>query len=96
MKKLSEATVKKLARSLPGWRVVGRRLRRTYRFDDYMEGVRFFNRVAKLAEKMYHHPDVAISFGRVDISITTHDAGGLTRRDFKLAGLIQRLLPQAK
>jgi len=57
-----------------------------------MEGIRFLNSVAKLAEGMYHHPDVAISYNRVRLSLTTHDEDGLTRKDFQLARKINRLV----
>ena len=52
----------------------------------------FVNRVADAAEDIDHHPDIAISYDRVTMSITTHSAGGLTRRDFRLAGKIDGLL----
>jgi len=56
-----------------------------------MQGIRFLNHVARLAEDMYHHPDVSINYNKVRLSLTTHDEGGLTRKDFRLARKINRL-----
>ncbi len=61
-----------------------------------MQGMRFLNRVAKLAEGMYHHPDIRISYNKVGLSLTTHDEGGLTRKDFRLARKINRLVKGLK
>jgi 4a-hydroxytetrahydrobiopterin dehydratase len=80
-----------MASSLEGWRIRGKTLEKTYRFDAYWQCVRFFNRIAALAEKIQHHPDALVSYGKVVIRLTTHDAGGLTARDFRMAKLIDRL-----
>jgi 4a-hydroxytetrahydrobiopterin dehydratase len=56
-----------------------------------MQGVRFLNRGAKLAEAMNHHPDIDIRYNKIKLSLTTHDEGGLTMRDFKLARNIDRM-----
>ena len=56
-----------------------------------MQGIRFLNQVARLAEGMNHHPDISIRYNRVRLSLTTHDEGGLTVKDFKLARKINRL-----
>jgi 4a-hydroxytetrahydrobiopterin dehydratase len=73
---------------LPGWARVGRAIARTYRFDDFRGSLAFVNRVAQLAERQQHHPDVDIRYNQVTLSIWTHDAGGLTERDFGLAAAI--------
>jgi 4a-hydroxytetrahydrobiopterin dehydratase len=73
---------------LPGWARVGRAIARTYRFDDFRRSLAFVNRVAQLAERQQHHPDVDIRYNQVTLSIWTHDAGGLTERDFRLAAAI--------
>ena len=64
-------------------------------FDDFMQGIRFLNHVARYAEKMNHHPDVSINYNKVRLSLTTHDEGGLTRKDFRLARRIDRLVRQS-
>src|SRR5208337_508617 len=73
------------------WRRRENRIRRTFVFDDFMQGIRFLNRVARLAEGMNHHPDISIRYNRVGLSLTTHDEGGLTIKDFSLAKKINRL-----
>jgi len=60
-------------------------------FDDFMQGIRFLNKVAGLAERMNHHPDVSIRYNKVRLSLTTHDEGGLTIKDFNLARKINPL-----
>ena len=61
-------------------------------FDNFVEAFGFMSRVALLAEAANHHPEWSNVYNRVDIYLTTHDAGGLTQRDFSLAGQIDRLL----
>lgn len=77
----------RLAR-LPGWEVVDGLLRREYGFESYMDGVAFARRVAELAEAADHHPDILIGYRRVTLTLVSHDAGGLTGRDFDLAARI--------
>jgi 4a-hydroxytetrahydrobiopterin dehydratase len=72
-------------RTIPGWRLQGKRISRTFVFEDFMEVVRFVNRIAKIAEDMKHHPDMSINYNKIRLSLTTHDEGGLTNKDFKLA-----------
>ncbi|RMG45844.1 MAG: 4a-hydroxytetrahydrobiopterin dehydratase [Acidobacteria bacterium] len=78
-------------RRLPGWECPGDRLRREFSFQDFGEAFAFVVRVALLAERMNHHPEWRQVSGRVWIELTTHDAGGLTSRDFDLAEAISRL-----
>ena len=69
----------------------GKRISKLFIFEDFMQGIRFLNRVAKLAETMNHHPDIDIRYNKIKLSLTTHDEGGLTTRDFKLARSIDRM-----
>ena len=78
-------------RSLPGWEISHGKLTRAYSFDDFMGAVGFVDRVAPVAESQGHHPDLHVSWGRVVVELTTHDAGGLTVKDFQLASLIDQL-----
>lgn len=71
----------------PDWRVAGRELVRTYRFATFRQAMEFVNRVAEIAEREDHHPDMDIRYREVTLRLTTHDAGGLTFRDPKLAAL---------
>lgn len=70
----------------------GRGVSRTLRFADFAAAFGFMTRVALLAERLDHHPDWSNSYGRVAITLTTHDAGGLTERDAAMVAAIDRLL----
>lgn len=93
--RLDEAARARLAQELPEWRMAedGRdAIRRSFRFRDFSEAWGFMARVALLAEKQDHHPDWSNVWNRVEITLTTHDAGGLTARDVRLARAIDALL----
>jgi 4a-hydroxytetrahydrobiopterin dehydratase len=79
---------------VPGWARVGRAIARTYRFDDFRSALAFVNRVGELAERQQHHPDIDIRYNEVTLSVWTHDAGGLTERDFRLAAAIDADRPR--
>lgn len=82
-----KAVAAALAR-VPGWARAGRAIARTYRFDDFRGALAFVNRVGELAERQNHHPDIDIRYNEVTLSVWSHDAGGLTDRDFRLAAAI--------
>ncbi|PYQ17034.1 MAG: 4a-hydroxytetrahydrobiopterin dehydratase [Acidobacteria bacterium] len=82
---LSEARIGEQMRQLAGWERSGAAIRKTYRFGSFKEGVAFANRVAEQAEEQDHHPDILIQYRQVTLTLTSHDAGGLTERDFRLA-----------
>ncbi len=69
----------------------GEALTRTYKFADFSEAFAFLTRVALHAEKVDHHPEFTSVWNRVDFRLTSHDAGGVTERDFKLAEAINAL-----
>jgi 4a-hydroxytetrahydrobiopterin dehydratase len=77
--------------ALPAWKVEVGELARTFLFEDFRAAVRFVNRVAELAEEAGHHPDINIRYNRVRLGLATHDAGGLTAKDFDLAASIDKL-----
>ncbi len=83
---LAELTAWSLARE-------GRAIERTIRFTDFSEAFGFMTRVALLADKADHHPEWFNVYNRVDITLTTHDANGLSQRDVDLAKAIDALLP---
>jgi 4a-hydroxytetrahydrobiopterin dehydratase len=64
---------------------------KTFEFSSYLDGIDFVNEVANLSEQENHHPDITVGYCKVTISLTTHDAGSLTEKDFKLAKLIDDL-----
>lgn len=92
--RLSDAKRAALARTLPEWKTVDGRdaIERSFRFRDFSEAWGFMNRVALLAESQNHHPDWSNVWNRVRIELSTHDAGGLTDNDVKLARSIDALL----
>ena len=81
-------------RELPGWRLDGRRIEREINFSNFLQGLHFVNRMAAVAEEEGHHPDIRLVYNRVTLELTTHDAGGLTEKDFRMARRINELLQQ--
>jgi len=91
-KLLSPEQLGQHARKAPNWKIVdGKKLARAFTFPDFQKGLDLVNRVGAIAEELGHHPDVHLSWGRVEIETWTHDAGGLTELDFQLASRIDRL-----
>ena len=91
MAKLNAAQIKARLTGVPLWKKRGRSIVRTWQFKDFPKAVRFVNAVARLAEKAWHHPDIDIRWNKVTLVLTTHDRGGLTDKDFKLAKQFDRL-----
>jgi 4a-hydroxytetrahydrobiopterin dehydratase len=74
------------------WRIDGEgHLTREYTFPDFISALRFVNEVGRLAESLQHHPDIAVGWGYVRLTLWTHSANGLTELDFKLAEAVERL-----
>lgn len=90
-RRLTATQINRALASRPGWRRRANTIIRTFEFRDFVEAIRFVNRAAKLAEKAWHHPDIDIRWNRVVLRLSTHDAGGLTRKDFRLAAQFDRL-----
>ncbi len=88
MSPLDEQQITQRLAALPGWERRGDEIRRTFSFPDFKAALAFVNRVGELAEQVDHHPDIDIRYSRVTLALTTHDAGGLTARDFELASRI--------
>jgi 4a-hydroxytetrahydrobiopterin dehydratase len=88
MARLSDAEISDRSPSVPGWSRKGEAIEKVYTFDDFAGSMLFVNRVAQLAEEMDHHPDILVQYSRVTLTLSSHDAGGLTDRDFRLAGRI--------
>ena len=89
--RLTDAEIGALPHSHPAWTVQGAALVRSFAFADFSAAWAFMTRVALLAEQQDHHPDWSNACNRVRIALTTHDAGGLTARDVRLAAAIDRL-----
>ena len=68
-----------------GWERDGQEIVRTFEFDSYLDGVGFLSGAAGLAEEAWHHPEMTVTWGEVEVRLTTHDAGGITENDLDLA-----------
>jgi 4a-hydroxytetrahydrobiopterin dehydratase len=84
---LQGAALQELASQLPeGWKVTGgRQLEKEYSFSDFREALAFTNRVGEIAEQEGHHPDIYLTWGKVELKLSTHSIGGLSENDFILA-----------
>ena len=85
MEKLTSAQIKTALPSVPDWKKKGSSITRTYQFKDFPAAIKFVDKLARVAEKAWHHPDIDIRWNKVTLVLATHDAGGLTRKDFNLA-----------
>jgi 4a-hydroxytetrahydrobiopterin dehydratase len=91
MPKFTPAQIKAALPAAPVWKKKRAAITRTYQFKDFPAAIKFVNAVAKLAEKAWHHPDIDIRWNKVTLSLSTHDQGGLTEKDFDLAKKFDRL-----
>jgi 4a-hydroxytetrahydrobiopterin dehydratase len=88
---LTQTEIQDLASNLSGWTVEGSKLSCQRRFKDFLQAIEFVNKLVEPAESAGHHPDIEISYNKVKITLTTHDAGGLTQKDFELAKKISQI-----
>lgn len=91
MPALSPAEVAVRLNAMPAWKVESAELVRTFQFEDFRAAMHFVNLVADLAEEAGHHPDIDIRYNRVRLGLVTHDAGGITAKDFDLAAAADSL-----
>lgn len=87
---LSDDQITKGLSALEGWAQEGSNIVNQFKFNDFIESMGFVTKVAILAERMDHHPDILIEYNKVTITLSTHSEGGLTEKDFKLAEEIQK------
>ena len=92
MTKLTPAQIKTALPQVPAWKRTGAVIGRTFVFEGFPAAIKFVNAVAKLAEKANHHPDIDIRWNKVTLALSTHDAGGLTEKDFALAARFDGLV----
>jgi 4a-hydroxytetrahydrobiopterin dehydratase len=90
--KLSDLEIQRALGGLAGWSRRGDVLVKTYVFDRFADGIAFVGRVARVADEMDHHPDIDIRYTKVTMSLSTHDAGGITQSDLTLAQKIEGVL----
>jgi 4a-hydroxytetrahydrobiopterin dehydratase len=86
-----EAVAERMSR-IPLWQRAGGAIRRSFEFPGFPAAIAFVNRAAEVAESLDHHPDILVEYRRVTLTSWSHDAGGLTERDFRLAARIDALL----
>ncbi len=85
MERLSDDEIRQRLSSLAGWERLGEALAKQFSFPDFKAAMAFANRVAAIAEELNHHPDILVQYDTVTLTLSSHDAGGITERDFRLA-----------
>lgn len=88
---LTQTEIDRQIQALPEWQQEDQTITRTFKFKNFVEAIAFVDKLVEPAEAAGHHPDLAISYNKVTISLTTHDAGGLTQMDFDLAQTISEI-----
>jgi 4a-hydroxytetrahydrobiopterin dehydratase len=83
--KMEESQVQSALVGVPEWSELGDTIQRTYQFKNFVESMAFVQHVAALAEADQHHPDILIRYNKVTLTLSTHDSGGITRKDFDAA-----------
>ena len=90
--KLSDQEIEAALGGLEGWTTDGSALTRSFRFERFADGIAFVRLVARVADEADHHPDIDIRYTTITMRLSTHDAGGITAADVKLAGQINGLV----
>jgi 4a-hydroxytetrahydrobiopterin dehydratase len=91
MPSLSDHEIHSQLVSVPDWQIESGELVRTFLFKDFRTSLAFVNRIGDLAENAGHHPDIDIRYNKVRLALVTHDAGGITQKDFDLAAAADKL-----
>ena len=89
---LNKTEITDLVQLLPKWKVKDNKLHRNFRFQDFVEAFGFMTQVGLIAESLNHHPEWSNVYSKVSIQLTTHDLGGISSLDIKLAQLINKLV----
>lgn len=89
---LSHEEALKLLEQTPGWELKENHIEKTFQFPNFIEGMKFANRITKVIEEQDHHPDLYISWGKVRIEYSTHAIGGLSVNDFIMAAKINEIM----
>ena len=92
MMRLSQEEISEELKNLPGWSVVNEKLHREIEFESFNQAFGFMTRAAMEIEKMNHHPEWLNVYNRLSVDLTTHDAGGITQNDIKLARILNSLV----
>ncbi|MCC6244341.1 MAG: 4a-hydroxytetrahydrobiopterin dehydratase [Gemmatimonadaceae bacterium] len=94
MPALSDIEIQRGLGALPGWSRKGKTLTKTFQFASFPAGIGFLAMVADVAEAMQHHPDIDVRYTKIVFTLSTHDEGGITPKDFALAKEIEALRAQ--
>lgn len=89
--KLERQQVAEGLQKLSNWTLQGNQIERLLKFENFVDAMIFVNKVGEIAEEEGHHPDIRIVYNQVTLALTTHDAGGLTQKDFQMARRINSL-----
>jgi 4a-hydroxytetrahydrobiopterin dehydratase len=88
---LTDPEIKQSLGRLSGWQQKGGAIQRTFEFPDFKTAMQFVNRIAEAAEQAGHHPDIDIRYNKVTMALVSHDAGGVTERDVRMAERINQI-----
>ena len=88
---LSAPEIQDALKRLPGWQAEGTAIARVFQFPDFKAAMEFVNKIAAAAEQANHHPDIDIRYNKVTLSLVSHDSGGVTQRDVRMAEQINRI-----
>ena len=91
MAALSKEEIRETLKDMPEWSFSGNAIHRKFTFKSFMPAIAFVNKVAEAAELANHHPDIAINYSQVSISLSTHSESGVTQKDFQLAEVIDKI-----
>lgn len=89
--KLTDTEIRSALDRLAGWHQKEKAIERIFEFPDFKNSMRFVNRIAGEAEEAQHHPDITINYNRVSLALISHDSGGVTERDIKMARRINEI-----
>ncbi len=90
MPTLQPEQIRQRLSQLSGWELREGAISKQYKFQEFLDGIRFINTIAQVAESMDHHPDILINYTRIRFTCTTHSEGGVTDKDFRLAQEIEK------
>jgi len=88
---LTESEIQQALGTLKGWQRQGKAIQRIFEFPDFKAAMEFVNKIADAAEQANHHPDIDIRYNKVTMALVSHDAGGVTQRDVKMARRINEI-----
>lgn len=91
---LTESEIQQRLTALPGWRLAGGAIEKSYDFPDYHHAMAFVNATAWISHRRDHHPDLAVGYNKVTVRYVTHSAGGVTEKDLTCAAQVEALLTE--